>query len=135
MWISVKDKLPPLNVLERSEKILVFDKGINSICVAILENTEREGLVWFVPLPFCPVLKNVTHWQPLPPLPQDEQQIETEIDIKQGISEQSKKWEDGCNAYNQERINKLAEEIKAKQEELRGCDEISNIVSSGYKAL
>ena len=75
------------------------------------------------------------NYDKLKPLPQDEQQIETEIDIKQGISEQSKKWEDRCNAYNQERINKLAEEIKAKQEELRGCDEISNIVSSGYKAL
>lgn len=67
-------------------------------------------------------------------LPQT-QEIETEIDIKQGISEQSKKWEDGCNVYNQEHINKLAEEIKSKQEELRDCDEISNIVSSGYKAL
>ena len=132
MWISVKDALPKLDKDKDISKMVLFTDGVY-VYAGIREYSPNSQIRWTEP--FLGAIKNVTHWQPLPQIPQGEQQIETEIDIKQGISEQSKKWGDMCNAYNQERINKLAEEIKAKQEELRGCDEISNIVSSGYKAL
>lgn len=63
--------------------------------------------------------------------------IYTENDLIQGVSEQSKKWQDGCENYNQQRIESLAEEIKAKQKELDSldCQKIKNIIGNPYKVV
>lgn len=56
-------------------------------------------------------------------------------DLIQGVSEQSKKWQYGCEKYNQQRIESLAEEIKTKQKELDSldCQKIKNIIGNPYK--
>lgn len=63
MWISVKDKLPPIEtevLVANSCYIYVgelLDKGYEQYWVENVESLRLDG---------------VTHWQPLPPLPQEE---------------------------------------------------------------
>ena len=60
-WISVEDRLP-----EKNEDVLTFDsEGYIDVCVY---EFREDGNVFMV-TDTCSVLKNVTHWQPLPQPP------------------------------------------------------------------
>ncbi len=66
-WISVEDRLP-----EKNQDVLTFDsEGYIDVCVY---EFREDGNVFMV-TDTCSVLKNVTHWQPLPqpPLTNDKQ--------------------------------------------------------------
>ena len=68
-WISVKDRLPEINV-----DVLVFDKNISLKYVAkIIEDENSNGILckFFIPFPYDVDFShgNVTHWMPLPEPP------------------------------------------------------------------
>lgn len=83
MWISVKDKLPPMKFdgidQHISDRVLLLVDG-KYIDIGyretFLSNEDGEGMDnwiwWFDTQHDYNAHTNVTHWQPLPPLPQDD---------------------------------------------------------------
>ena len=60
-WISVKKRLP-----ENGQQVLaVIDGGERDV-------VTFDGLVFFTKIHFGKLLKNVTHWMPLPEPPKEE---------------------------------------------------------------
>jgi hypothetical protein len=65
-WISVKDRLP-----DKNEKVVVSIKhGNKSVCVTGFLDGSGNG--WQVDWdPEDPSFEAITHWMPIPPLPEE----------------------------------------------------------------
>lgn len=93
MWISVKDKLPTMKfdgidqhisdevllVIESKNGSRYIDMGYRETFLSFEDGKGIDSWIWwFNSSESYDAHKNVTHWQPLPPLPQ-EQEIDTKI--------------------------------------------------------
>ena len=63
-WISVDDKMPPLD-----ERILIHDIKYDNICISQLVNDSEYGLSWKDEGDEYWHLYTVDYWQPLPIFP------------------------------------------------------------------
>ena len=75
-WVSVKDRLPEDdgNGLQRSDTVLACD-SYGNIRTAYLQRYEDDEFParWRLTGPDSYDFEGVTHWQPLPPLPAEEE--------------------------------------------------------------